>query len=115
MWTFFDLAEVKEFSWNSEQDIRRYVEYVIIDAIKAAGLFKKVELKSELGIFSVQSNMLVVVFQRFPIGVIEIKKPGPKLLESHRVFGQIYDYLLRLQSFYGLKYVLKSTTHTYFT
>jgi hypothetical protein len=41
----------------------------------------------------------------FPIGAIEVKKPGEGVMSNTLVWGQMYDYLLRLSTFYGLKHV----------
>src|SRR5690348_9514734 len=38
-----------------------------------------------------------------PLGVVEVKKPGESILSEKLVLGQIYDYMLRLKSFHGLK------------
>jgi len=40
-----------------------------------------------------------------PVGVCEVKKPGRTIINSPVVHGQIYDYMLRLRSFHGLKHV----------
>ena len=38
--------------------------------------------------------------------MVEVKTPSTKnILENHYVAGQLYDYMMRLRSFYGLKAV----------
>ena len=38
--------------------------------------------------------------------MVEVKTPSTKkILESHQVAGQLYDYMMRLRSFYGLQAV----------
>ena len=36
-----------------------------------------------------------------PLGIVEVKRQS--ILSDKHAFGQIYDYMLRLQSFHGLK------------
>ena len=40
-----------------------------------------------------------------PVGVCEVKRPGKHIMNSPYIFGQIYDYMLRLRTFHGLKHV----------
>lgn len=101
-WTFFHSTEM---TWASETDIQNYVQAVIADAIAAAGLQGVLKATRELSVFRLRPDIWVLVKQNgIPIGVVEVKKPGGKILESGFVFGQIYDYLLRLKSFHGLKF-----------
>jgi hypothetical protein len=89
-------------SWGSESDIQKLVSLVIEDAIASAGLDKELACYSELGVKNMRPDIWVVVNKfGIPIGVIEVKKPGVDIMESKRVHGQIYDYMLRLRHFYG--------------
>jgi hypothetical protein len=40
-----------------------------------------------------------------PIGVVQVKKPGNDILLNPLVVGQLFDYMLRLQSYFGLEHV----------
>lgn len=102
-WT---LHRSTEFNWGSEADIQTFVQAVIADAIEAAGLRGVLTAARELSMFRLRPDIWVVVTKNgVPIGIVEVKKPGAKILESSSVFGQTYDYLLRLKSFHGLKFV----------
>jgi hypothetical protein len=105
IWTKLRLNKTTSFAWDSENSIKTLVMEVLADAIEGAGLFGKVDLKDELGIYGLQPDMLVVLVEGFPVGVVEVKKPGEGVVSDPRVLGQMYDYLLRLSSFYGLKHV----------
>ena len=47
-----------------------------------------------------------------PIGVVEVKKPDENdTLRHAAVQGQLFDYMLRLQSFFGLQHVFGILTN----
>jgi hypothetical protein len=98
--------EQQGMPWGSESDIQGYVKDALGDAITAAGLERgSVDCRNELGIFDVRPDIWIVRENRMPIGVVEVKKPNPKIMQSEHVHGQIYDYMLRLRSFFGLQNV----------
>ena len=103
IWT--DLGNVQSLTWASESDIQGYVKLVIHDAITAAGLEGKVSCMNELGIFRIRPDIWIVIKEGFPIGVLEVKKPDKKIMQSERLHGQIFDYMIRLRNFYGQKHV----------
>ncbi len=39
------------------------------------------------------------------MGVVEVKRPGKGIMDSEQVHGQIYDHMMRLRSFHGLRHV----------
>jgi hypothetical protein len=41
-----------------------------------------------------------------PVGVVEVKKPGPGVLEDERVLGELFDYMKHLPNFYGTREVI---------
>jgi hypothetical protein len=49
-----------------------------------------------------------------PVGIVEVKKPSTKDgMKREKIAPQLYDYLIRLKSFYGLRYVFGiATTYT---
>jgi hypothetical protein len=107
IWTELEFCKTNSFTWNSENSIKALVMRVLSDAIEGAGLFGKVELVDELGIYGIRPDMWVVLVQGFPAGVVEVKKPGDNVLSDPRVLGQMFDYLQRLSSFYGLIHVFQ--------
>ena len=41
-----------------------------------------------------------------PVGVVEVKTPTDRdVFQAGHVVGQLFDYMLRLRSFHGLKHV----------
>jgi len=93
-------------SWASEMDVQQLVKAVLQDAITAAGLGHLLKCYNELSIFKLRPDIWVVMNERgVPVGVCEVKKPGRTIINSPVVHGQIYDYMLRLRSFHGLKHV----------
>jgi hypothetical protein len=105
LWSLFEIDSRPAFLWNSEEDIRIRVVHAMEDIIDAAGLRDKVKLNIELGIFRERPDLLVVMVTGFPIGVVEVKKPGENVISNPKVWGQFYDCLLRLSSFYGIQHV----------
>ena len=105
IWNLFDLEPYSSIQWNSEEEIRTQVLLAMKDIIEAAGLQSKIELKIELGIFRERPDLWVVMVSGFPIGVVQVKKPGENVMSNPKVWGQLYDYLLRLSSYYGLQHV----------
>lgn len=87
-------------------DVQQLVKAVLQDAITAAGLGHMLKCYNELSIFKLRPDIWVVMNDRgVPVGVCEVKKPGRSIINSSFVHGQIYDYMLRLRSFHGLRYV----------
>jgi len=95
-------------TWGSEADVKRQVRTVIQDAIAASDLIEQLQCYEELrlGVKGEQSDIWIVRSRSgCPVGVIEVKRPGAAIMESEYVHGQIFDYMKRLQSFFGLKVV----------
>jgi hypothetical protein len=93
-------------SWGSESDIQGFVKIVLTDAIFAVGLKNRLHCFNELSVFSIRPDIWIVVNNRgVPVGVCEVKTPGSSIMESDIIHGQIFDYMLQLRSFHGLKHV----------
>lgn len=112
IWGAYDSGDLQ--SWASEMDIQQLVKAVLQDAITAANLGHLLKCYHELSIFKLRPDIWVVMNERgVPVGVCEVKKPGSSIMDSPVVHGQIYDYMLRLRSFHGIKHVfgIVSTYH----
>ncbi len=101
------LRSNSECIWSSESDIQGYIRDVIGDLLVVVGLDKKVSCFNELGIHNIRPDIwIVVTLTGVPIGVVEVKKPKTltteKLLTDKRVYGQIFDYMKKLETFTGL-------------
>lgn len=92
--------------WGSESDIQGMVKQVLQTAIYTVGLKGKLKCFNELSIFDLRPDIWIVYGGGIPIGVVEVKKPGEDgTLQHPYVHGQLFDYMLRLQSFFGLEQV----------
>jgi hypothetical protein len=97
--------------WGSEKKIQSFIQCVIVDAISAVGLKGVLECQEELSVFKMRPDIwIVTVNNGVPVGVIEVKRPDKKIMNKPMVHGQIYDYMLRLRSFHGLKNVFGIVT-----
>mmetsp|Transcript_521 Transcript_521/g.739 ORF Transcript_521/g.739 Transcript_521/m.739 type:complete len:510 (+) Transcript_521:622-2151(+) len=106
-----DLGSKSTLRWATESDIQGFVKLVINDAIAAAGLENELSCFNELGIFRLRPDIWILFEQKgIPIGVIEVKKPDSKIMNSNRLHGQIYDYMLRLRHFFGQKWIFGITS-----
>jgi hypothetical protein len=93
-------------NWGSESDIQGMVKQVLEEVIYTIGLEEKIQCFNELSIFDLCPDIWIVCEGGIPIGVVEVKKPGrDNALQNPYVQGQIFDYMLRLQSFFGIKHV----------
>lgn len=103
MWYLVSLKKGKN-PWGSESDIQGIVKIVLETAISVVGFEGEIECFNELSIFDLRPDIWIVCNGGVPIGVVKVKKPGGAL-ESPYVQGQLFDYMLRLQSFFGIKNV----------
>lgn len=110
IWGMYN-ARNNHLPWGSEKDIQTYVKEVIVSAIDAVGLKAELQCQEELSIFNVRPDIWIVTSNHgIPVGVIEVKKPDDSIMKDPVVHGQIYDYMLRLQSFYGIQNVFGVVT-----
>ncbi len=92
--------------WGSETDLQTAVKIVLGDIIYALGLAGMIKCYQELSIFKLRADIWVVVHSTgVPVGVVDVKRPGKGIMDSEQVHGQIYDYMMRLRSFHGLRHV----------
>jgi hypothetical protein len=101
--SIWETAKNEQLFWHSESGIQGFVRQVLGDVIAAAGLIKEIDLANELSVVDQRPDIWLVLKNGVPVGVVEVKKPGHDIMQKPSVFGQIYDYLLQLQSFHGLK------------
>jgi len=96
-------SQASGLPWGTEADICRYVCTVLNDLLIVLHL--PLEIKQELSVLPLRPDIWVVEKMGLPVGVVEVKTPSRSLdpLESPSVAGQIYDYMMKLRSFYGLQ------------
>jgi hypothetical protein len=76
--------------------------------ITALGLDGKIQIVKETVIAGLKADIRIIFRDGFPVGVMEVKKPGGDL-NLH--YGQVYDCLLQVRSFYGVKDVFGILTN----
>lgn len=104
LWQIYE--ENGSLDWGSERDIQGMVKQVLQSAIYTVGLKGKLKCINELSIFDLRPDIWIVYGGGMPIGVVGVKKPGEDgTLQNPYVHGQLFDYMLRLQSFFGLQQV----------
>jgi hypothetical protein len=91
------------YSYCSESDIAKHVGNLIEDILEYLGRLGEFSVKSEVGTFSVRPDFYVIMSSLgFPVGVIEVKKPGTDILKAPTVLGEVYDYLLALKNYFKI-------------
>ena len=95
---------------STEAAVQFWTQLVLGDIGACAGLDVALDFAPELSVFSNAPDVWVMTKRGRPIGVVEVKKPGAGILDHELVAGQMYDYLKRLRSFYGLKHVFGIAT-----
>jgi hypothetical protein len=114
VWTQRSLSEL---IWSTEASLAAYVKMVVVDIIAALQLNGVVIVQEEVTIHSLRPDLLVLIHNGNRIGVVEVKTPdadgGSSILDNAEVHGQMYDYLRRLEEYFGLEYVFGVlTTYT---
>eukprot|EP01136_Pigoraptor_vietnamica_P024386 Opistho-1_new@77369 len=99
-----------KFKWSTEADIAYAVQLALDDICNCVGLRGHLELCNEFGVVGTVPDMWVLSARGRPVGVVEVKKPGRNVLATEEVAGQMYDYLKRLRTFYGLDHVFGIAT-----
>lgn len=106
--------------YATASDIQMLTRFLLIDAsLQAAqrlpGL--TVEFVNGLSVFQLRTDIRIVTSAGVPIGVVKVKKPPSKsdaaatALDDVLLAGEVYDYLLRLRSFHGLRHCFGIVTN----
>jgi hypothetical protein len=76
------------------------------DALAEAGLDDLLSFSSEVKIINEKADMWVLRSRDgVPVGGVKVTGPGKLIMDSENLHGQIYQYMKRVQSFFGLKCV----------
>jgi hypothetical protein len=78
--------------------------------IKASKLSRSLTLRCDLQIAELKADFWVISHNGFPVGAIEVKKPGGGD-DFSRNLGQLFDYMLRIRSFHGIRSVFGICTN----
>lgn len=106
------LPQNSRLKYGSENDVAVHVRKVISDITTATGLENKFDFMSELAISRLRADIWILLLNGFPVSVIEVKKPG-EINEGKKavIYGQLYDYMMKLRSFHGLCNVIGILTN----
>jgi hypothetical protein len=99
-----------DVGYSTEMDICNLVHDVFIDMLNIANLGSELKLRCDLEIASLRADIWVICCNGYPVGAVEIKKPrkdksSPTTFNRPKVQGQLFDYMLRIRSFHGLRHV----------
>jgi hypothetical protein len=90
-----DLGNAEYFTYQNETKVQNLVAACLKDALRSLGLYDDFAVENEYSIFSLRPDIVVVSHSgRGIILVVEVKKPGNGVFESHGVAGQVFDYLV---------------------
>ena len=98
----------KPIMCSTETDIHFACIDFVKDMIKACSLNKEIYITNELNISSCKSDLWVFTFDNYPVGSFEIKKPnldGTSIMNNKYLLGQIFDYMMKIRSVNGMRYV----------
>ena len=101
------LPDVTEIDYCNESEVQSQVQSFLIDMLHAAGLHDVYILRDD-GIEKPASDLCVVLEKGLPIGAILIKTPDRRkdcddIFDNKRVLGRLFDYMIRLRSFSGIR------------
>jgi len=111
VWTRLFQSKCK--SYATEADIQGLVRDVLEDVNGLASKRlpeMKLQLSNALSVFQLRADIWVVTAAGVPVGVIKVKKPPlgdanpADALNDMVLGGEVFDYLLRLKSFHGLRH-----------
>jgi hypothetical protein len=109
LYTTMENLHLTTLNYSSESDIQGHVKNLLSDVVGMAEL-SSITCLNELSIFGHRVDIWLIARGGKPVGVVEVKKPGSDILYNKHVLGQLYNYMLRLQSFFGVKHVFGIVT-----
>mmetsp|Transcript_2789 Transcript_2789/g.7812 ORF Transcript_2789/g.7812 Transcript_2789/m.7812 type:complete len:541 (-) Transcript_2789:32-1654(-) len=90
-----ELGNADYFTYQNETKVQHLVAACLKDALRSLCLYDEFGVETEYSIFSLRPDIIVVSHCAKGIMlVVEVKKPGLGVFESHEVAGQVYDYLV---------------------
>jgi hypothetical protein len=89
--------------YSAEEDVQSYVKAVLTDMIFAAKLNGTLRVAQNLAISELKADFWILHLNGFPLAAVEVKKPGLSEDQMSFPYGQLFDYMIRIRSFYGLR------------
>ena len=99
------LSRGQDQSYFSEADVVTCCNSYIWDIVKACDLEEFLSVNRETNIFSCKPDICVINYMEVPIGAFEVKKPTVDLMNNVLLMGRLFDYMMMVRSFSGLKCV----------
>jgi len=100
--------KTKSLKCSTETDVYFACIEFVNDMIKACSLTKDIYITNELSISSCKSDLWVFTFDNYHVGTFEVKKPnldGSSIMDNKFLLGQIFDYMMKIRSVNGMRYV----------
>jgi len=90
-----ELGNLGRITYQNETKVQNLVALCLRDALQYLGLWGELGVETEWSVFAYRPDIVVVshCVHGFVL-VVEVKKPGRQVFESHEVGGQVYDYLV---------------------
>ncbi len=108
IWDDLSRSERVALSWSTEASIVQLVILALKDMLYECGLSGLLEIVPEAGTFELRPDLWILRVGGMPVGVVEVKKPGDRVLDDERVLGELFDYMKHLPNFYGTRQVASS-------
>ncbi|KAB2877428.1 hypothetical protein F9K33_16430 [bacterium] len=102
-----EIFSSRELQASTESDVQGFVKTVLKDMMYAARVEEKLSVLAEMTISELKADFWILSFNGYPVGAVEVKKPGRVNKQQQYInYGQLYDYLLRIRSFHGIRNVI---------
>ena len=100
-------ANVTESLYSGEGMIQDYVGDVLLDLLQILGIIDNIKIQVGRN----RPDIWVIKYKNMhPICICEVKQPAPKILDDKIVLGQVFDYMVLLRTYYGVREVMTILT-----
>jgi len=108
-WLVFKERGLESFEYSTEDSLKDFVGPVLrnVEASlrKILGPLYSLQFETELRTFNEKADYWVLLRGGKPVGVVEIKKSGDMAMDHPNIFGECFDYMMKVRSFDGLDYI----------
>mmetsp|Transcript_20249 Transcript_20249/g.20954 ORF Transcript_20249/g.20954 Transcript_20249/m.20954 type:complete len:586 (+) Transcript_20249:63-1820(+) len=98
--SIWEYAEDGCVLYSTETDIVRRVTNFLEEIVLALNL--PLQFRGELTIKQIRPDLAVILFKRYFVGAVEVKKPGSGVLDAKTVVGELFDQMMLVEGFYGM-------------
>jgi hypothetical protein len=93
-------ARGAHFSYATEADVVFVVRSFLESVLKAMSL--PLKFSAEFSIQRIRPDLSLILNGNYLVGVIEVKKPTPGVMQQETVLGELFDQLMLVEGFYGM-------------